>query len=349
MLRLITSIILACALAVSAAAQRNLDPSSCYSGLLQRTELYTHSERLKLAMLSIIDETTFNSVKDNATLAAMFEGIPFNLGFQRFQEARRKYYEQHSLNVDHESATAISSIGLDRQAGDLFETCIRGLANSQYGMSVLSSSQDEGTSSLQTFWKPITPGQAVLIEDSAIVNGVVMGAPSGKVFPKGTSIKDSKTRIIKRTDPNKPIIITIDLDPQTSLGEIVIPPIPAPVRCEDVTIPHVINQVVGANEYLNGKEGHNGSKFVISKTVNGKVTDVSCAKMPPGDFMELDDPSGRGSISDDEKTGTCSGSKNGAPREVRITIHWEELTTRCVTEPWKTGQENHPAVLAATK
>jgi hypothetical protein len=318
--------------------------------VLQRTELYANSDHLKEALLSTIDSSSFESTGANGNIAAAFKGIPFNLGFDAFNEARRKYFEQHSLNIDHESATVVARIGLDPQASALFESCIRGLANSQYGVSVFVSSEDETVSSVQIFWKATTSGQAILVEDSAIVNGTVEGAPKGKMFAKPIAIKDSKTRIITRTNPNKPIIVTFDTQPDVPISRIVIPPVPPLVSCEYKNLDHdpvtnqpfSLDQTLVADYFLDGKEGPNGSEFAINKTIDGFVTSVSCTKVPPADFIELQ---GSGNVSDDGKTAQCIGSKNGARRAIRMIVRWQKTYTQCMPIPWHSDHEVKQAQL----
>jgi hypothetical protein len=346
--------IIACALIVSPAfAQRNLDPSSCYSNLLQRTELYNHSEHLKYALLSIIDASNFESFRANGSLTAMFSDIPFNLGFAAFHEARQKYYEQHNINLEYENATISSEIGLDPRASELFETCIRGLANSQYGVSIFASSEDENIGTVQIFWKPTKAGDAVLITGSEVENGTVRGTGEGKLFATATLIKDSKTRIIKRSNPNKPIIITLDTLPDVTIGRIVIAPVPPRVSCEKKTVdrdpvtnqPFVSDKVVVADNFVDGKGGPNGSEFAINEIVDGNITSVSCEKAGPArDFIELYSNSGNiigGS------TGQCLGSKNGERRLIHMVVRWQKTFTQCTSIPWQTEQEAKQATRAS--
>lgn len=317
-----------------------LDPSKCYSDLLQKTEVYSHSERLKLALLSIIDETNFSQVSGNSSVTSLFPELPFTAGFSAFSEARRHYFEQHRLDVDYESATASSSIGLDPQASHIFDSCIYGMALAgNYGLSAYGASEDETTATVQLFWKPTEAGKPVVIDDSTVDNANVVGETAGKLFPKKYSIRDAKTRTLKRIDPDKPITITLDTDVRAT--PIRIPPVPPRSDCQmkafesdpNTGVAFVWHDAPLADLYLKPYNGRNGQEFIITHPVDGIVTYVHCDKHG-ADFIELDDPSGEG-----QGIGTnvaaCAGSKNGAQRTIIMDVRWQKSFMVCTKIPWK--------------
>jgi hypothetical protein len=337
-----------------AAVAQVINPNSCYSELLQKTELYQNNESLKLAMLSIIDSQVFEKINTNGSVTAIFKGIPFTGGFDAFRVAQRKYFELHKLNVDHESSTFSSVVGLDPQASRIFDSCISGILQSSYGLSAYTSSEDELSATIQLHWKSTSAGDTLKITGSTLVNAVVEGGENykGKLFPGDVSIKDSKTRILRRINPNKPIIISLDTSPDVAMAKMIIKPVPPLYRCEIKMYDHdpetgaqfISSEVTVADEHvIPGREGRNGSLFIITKQVDGIVSSIQCDKFNQ-EFIEWEDTKNSisGGSGQNTNTAQCIGSKNGARRSVRMTVTWQKAYTECVIVPWTFPQEVPP-------
>lgn len=324
-----------------------LDPGECYSQLLQKTDIYSHNETLKLALLSTITEDNFESFKANSSITAIYSGIPFTAGWGAFKEARRRYFEQHQLNVDYATATATSSIGLDPQASHIFDSCIyaKALAGN-YGLSAFGSPEDETTATVQLFWKPTHVGENITITDSSVDNATVVGGDAypGKLFPPKYSFGDSKTRTLKRGDPTKPIIITLDTDVRAT--PIRIKEVPPLTSCQlkafdadpDSGAAFVWHGVPWADDYLQPYDrGSRGQAFAITHPVDGTVTYVHCHLTDPS-FIHLDGDSEEG-----QGVGTsiaiCAGAKNGDRRNVTMDVRWQKKLMVCTPIPWKTKEQ----------
>jgi hypothetical protein len=327
-----------------------INPSSCYSELLQKTEIYQNNESLKLAMLSIVDSEVFEKINTNGSVTALFKGIPFTGGFDAFRVAQRKYFELHKLNLDHESSTFTSVVGLDPQASKIFDSCISGLLQSSYGLSAYTSTEDEASATVQLHWKPTKAGEALKITDSTIVNAIVEGGENykGKLFPAAVSMKDSKTRILRRINPNKPIIISVDTEPDVAMAKMVIKSVPPMYRCEikmfdrdpETGAQFISSEVTVADEHaIPGREGRNGQLFIITKQVDGIVSSIQCDRFNQ-DFIAWEDTNNSisGGSGQNTNTAQCIGSKNGARRSIRMTVTWQKAYTECTAVPWSFPQ-----------
>jgi hypothetical protein len=332
-----------------------VDPSNCYSALLQRTDIYHDNERLKLALLSTIDKSTLEQVKANGSITAIYSGIPFTAGFNAFKDAQTHYFEQHSLNVDHERETFSVALGLDPQASKIFGDCINALALGNYGLSAYGTAEDESTTTIALFWRPTIAGQQIKILDSTVVNAVVVGGDSykGKLFPpKGVSFKDSRSVTLERTNPDKQITITLVTDPDVRVLPIRIRAVPPLYSCElkDLTKDPVTHAEFSSSEPVQARDHLGGSAefgtgFTYSKTIDGLVTDVFCDKHG-ADHIEFFDRTGRGS-GQQTPTATCAGSMDDGPRTFQMTFHWFKPFNVCTAVPWLNNKAQPVAILDA--
>lgn len=327
-----------------------VNPSSCYSELLQKKEIYENHDELKLAMLSIIDHETFDRIQANSSITAIFKGIPFNAGWDAFKEAREHYFEEKTLNVDHESATFISSVQLDDQATEIFRTCVSGLGTGSYGFASFGAAEDESVATVQLFYKPTDAGSSITILDSTVTNATVEGALPGKLFPAAehkktqqapVSFKDSRTVTLNRTNLNKPIIITLVTKPDVHIAPIRIPKVPERYNCELKPLDH--NPKTLAKNYWHDNVPVASTFWSIPHPIDGQVEEVRC-DLHGADFIHLDDPSGVGS-GQGTNTAVCSGNMNDGPRTVGMTVTWTKAYMVCTIIPWSKVPANAIATL----
>lgn len=321
-----------------------IDPSKCYSQLLQRTDIYKNNDQLKLALLSTVNEGVLDQIKLDHNVTAMYEGIPFTDGWGAFKNAQRNYFEQHRLNVDHESATFMASISLDPQAAQIFDSCVSALGKgAPYGLAGFGTTEDELTATVQLFWSPTSAGQPIKVLDSTVTNAVVTDGEKykGKLFPGVVSFNDARTITLTRLSPNRQITITLVTEPGVKMTPIRIPPVPPLYNCELKEFDHdpVTNAgFVWSDSFVEdeklqpGHRGRCGDLWRVTKEVDGIVISVLCT-LGPGDHHCLEDESGNGG-GVNTPTATCTGSKDGATRSMRMRVTWQKTLMKCTPIPW---------------
>lgn len=334
-----------------------IDPSKCYSELLQKTEIYQNNDHLKLALLSTVNESVLNQIKGNSSVTAIYSGIPFTAGLDVFQSAQRNYFEEHKLNVDHERATFMASVSLDSQAAQIFDSCVSALGKgAPYGLAGFGTTEDEQTATVQLFWSPTTPGQVIKILDSTITNAVVTDGEKykGKLFPGVVSFNDARTITLTRLNPSRQITITLVTQPSVKMTPIRIPAVPPLYACQRQQFDH--DPTTGAKftwsdtfvedqKIVPGQNGRCGSLWRVTKQVDGIVTSVQCA-LGIGDHHCLEDTSGNGGGKETD-TATCTGSKDGATRSMTMYVTWQKTIMQCTPVPWE--DKSKPPKTVASK
>jgi hypothetical protein len=328
---------LAAFIAFPAHAQTQLDISSCFNSLLQQQVDYTSDVRLALATLSQISESTYESSKHDASLAAQYGILSGSANYADFVEKRREYFQLNKLDLQYYQSISLKTRTLDSQAYGVIKDCIDKVATDQYGFHYLYTVDDAKIASIQLFWRPTEGGQPIQIVDSVLLNAKAKteGVPSGKLFskvrPYPKIMGASNAILLERTDPAKNINCTVSTRPQVKTFDIVIPATLKPsvdLTCK--TVYDTIDPVTG-NPYfrkealvLNVTDGHGCSDchgYYLTVDAPGPVTDVKCESSGDHVWQELCDSQGNHI--------RAVGYENANPRSLYISYHYKVSRQDC--------------------
>jgi hypothetical protein len=340
------------------AGQTNLDVSTCFNNLLQQKNDLSSVETLKLATLAQVSESTYESAKHDASLAATFKFVPISADYKDFSEKRRDFFQLNKLDMESYKAISTSSRTLGPDAYKLISECIRTLAASQFGLHYVATVEDENSATIQFFWKPTTGADPIAVTDSVLENATVVGGnvEIGKLFPyvawwslsrypRFTSA--SAAILLKRADTSKPIRASITSRPLVQSSAIVIPPLPPPLKepvyqtvydeTNSAGQPYVVTRTFQKNSYGTSRRRGCSDCFevIITSAVDGPITSLNCTVPDPGWFHQE-------VCTFDGTTARWEGFTNtGDPRTVILTIHYKVARQVCIQNCAFAATTNH--------
>ena len=214
---------------VVAIDSRFVSPSECYSPLLQAKLNFHDHDSYRLAYLSLVTRDNFDKLQGQGVFSGLFLTPPAQVdtSWSVFHQAQIKEMEKISLNVDQERERSLSILGLDAQAGKIIHDCLSG----GLGLTYSYWSTSKTSTVLQLNWK----GQGAIplrITKSHLQNAKSKDATGRDVLFDGPiTIRESKTIILARIDPNDDIVVQFDTEPQIQYDPPIIAPFPKRRSC----------------------------------------------------------------------------------------------------------------------
>ena len=187
----------------------------CNAVLIPDFETLTDKSALAVHFLAIIDEETYESLKQGGGASAQvpIKGIPVDFGanYEQFKENRRKFFEsnQYSMNLAQSLETVRSKVS--PEAIRAWLECKR--IREPFRVELKSSSTTAAT--FEFVWNPPAHVAALPVTSSAISNGTAMGthAAAGEVFEVGFEFATGAqiTVIVLRDDPAGEIAVAVTI------------------------------------------------------------------------------------------------------------------------------------------
>jgi hypothetical protein len=289
------------ALPGTAAAQSYFDVSPCFNDLLQQKFDYTSTEKLALATLSQVSQSTYEQFKHDGKLSVMYSFLPLSASYADFDEKRSNYFSLRKLDINYYRAISISSRTLGDAGYAVITNCISQLASKADGFHYLYTVDDPRAASVQFFWRPPVNAATinqVKVTDSTLVNAFVVNGESykGHLYDHGFFRFDPKIGVaspvilLNREDLDSVIRISLVTEPQLNTGFITIPPVPKPLPAPEIVTsfvdtnwPFEFDKLDPANKLVGGgtPDCNDCREFERVVDLPGEVVSVRCT-MGPG-------------------------------------------------------------------
>ena len=279
-----------------------LDPTPCFSQILQDKRVsFTHDE-FTLAMLSQWSYESYDSLKAGGKLNAVVEDIPVGASYDQATVAVKRMFEKRSLNIEQSSAQAVWDTRLDPAAKEIMLACLHQMSVNRLGLATDYRLIDERKAILYLHWSWIDDSKLSVVTKS-IHNATVDGDHPDQLLPPAPylhaifdpSMGSEAVVELTRKEPDDDIDITIETKPNVKPAIIKIPGLPKKVKCE-TTYPTVdetgMQQSLqlgpfdtSAKQYEVRDLGNAHHTWLISSSLDqipkmepdSKITQVSCS------------------------------------------------------------------------
>lgn len=344
-----------------------VDVSQCFNANLVTHIKQSSIEHYLFFYLAIIDETTYEQVKHDASLTAILPSGLFGGDYNDFKEARRHYFELHSESIDYYKNLQTDITYLPPEWQDTIKRCLDDVTRtSTYGVLYYyeNTANDPATIRLELKYRSTeknAPAPRVISSHVEGANAVDDdGKPSPMLYPKCSPSKISSCPrmnvksefILKRTNPNVGANVTLNLDNDMSTG-FTIDILPKKAHCalsyDGVTETKTDDKNLEIHNYLIddfwGGEPNRLQLYYIRLGYQGRITDASCTPIDSYNHVMNNDPNQRDrwqarGMSKNPEWGDngifqCLGMTNtGDKRYTRVVVHWQEPKMKCEDVDW---------------
>jgi hypothetical protein len=354
------------ALCQTTAPATRIDVSQCFNANLVTSINQTSVEHYLFFYLSIIDETTYYQVKQNASLSAVLPAGLFSGDYNNFQEARRHYFEEHSESIDYYKNLQTSIRYLPPEWQPAVQTCLNDLTRaSLYGVLYYyeNNPSDPVTATLELKYRSTEKSASAPRVLSSRIDGASVldddGKPTALLYPKCSPNKISSCPrmniksefIIKRTNPNVAARVILNLDNDMSTG-FAIDILPKKSQCGpsyDGAETQTDDKNLEIHNYLIedfwGGEPNRLQLYYIRLGYAGRIADATCTAIDSYNHVMNTDANqadrwqkrGMSKNPDWGENGIfqCLGMTNtGNTRYTRVVVHWQAPKTKCEVVDW---------------
>jgi hypothetical protein len=153
----VTACIMAALFPVSSIAQTT--PAECFRGLITNQQITTARTAQQLAVLSLIDQSTYENMRDRSSITAILPKFVGSMTFDQFRTLRTEFSSQYDLRWSTDNQFRSASQWTPERAFDTVDRCISvtGQGDNSVLSAVVFADMDEVTiqvvSRLQTFEK----------------------------------------------------------------------------------------------------------------------------------------------------------------------------------------------------
>jgi hypothetical protein len=219
-----------CAAAQGQLSSTKIDVGPCFSSQLVTTVTTNIVTNYLYNYLAVIDEQTYYQVKANSSATALLPAGLFSGDWSAFQESRRKYFELHQESLAYYQSLETKTQSLPIEWRSTIDNCINKLtAASGYGVLFDPITDDPYTSVVSVKYRSTEDGAGPRVTFSQVDNATVVNAKGESVslyracysswFDRTCPLIDDQSEfILKRTDPNKKIHVTLNLTNKQSVA-----------------------------------------------------------------------------------------------------------------------------------